>query len=32
VVTSNQAALWGTLRAIGDRRTLPGGGRLFGEA
>ncbi|MCE2950420.1 MAG: maleate cis-trans isomerase [bacterium] len=32
VVTSNQAALWGTLRAIGDRRALPGGGRLFGEA
>jgi maleate isomerase len=32
VVTSNQAALWGTLRAIGDRRALPGGGRLFTQA
>ena len=32
VVTSNQAALWGTLRAIGDRRALPGAGRLFGLA
>jgi maleate isomerase len=29
VVTSNQAALWGTLRAIGDRRAVPGAGRLF---
>jgi maleate cis-trans isomerase len=29
VVTSNQAALWGTLRHIGDKRAVPGGGRLF---
>lgn len=32
VVTSNQAALWGTLRAIGDRRALPGAGRLLATA
>jgi maleate cis-trans isomerase len=32
VVTSNQAAMWGTLRSIGDRRTIAGGGRLFREA
>lgn len=29
VVTSNQAALWGTLRRIGDRRCVAGAGRLF---
>jgi maleate cis-trans isomerase len=32
VITSNQAALWGTLRAIDDRRIVPGAGRLFAEA
>ena len=32
VVTSNQAAMWGALRAIGDRRAVPGAGRLFSEA
>ncbi len=29
VVTSNQAAMWGTLRRIGDKRVVPGAGRLF---
>ncbi len=29
VVTSNQAALWGTLRRIGDKRAVPGAGRLL---
>lgn len=32
VVTSNQAALWGTLRRIGDKRAIAGAGRLFREA
>jgi maleate cis-trans isomerase len=32
VVTSNQAALWGTLRAIGDRREIAGAGCLFEQA
>jgi maleate cis-trans isomerase len=32
VITSNQAGLWGTLRAIGDRRIVHGAGRLFSEA
>lgn len=32
VVTSNQAALWGTLRSIGDKRTVPGAGRLLNGA
>jgi len=32
VVTSNQAAMWGALRAIGDKRAVPGAGRLFKEA
>ena len=32
VVTSNQAAMWGTLRGIGDKRAIPGAGRLFKEA
>ena len=32
VVTSNQAALWGTLRRIGDKRAVPGAGRLFRDA
>jgi maleate isomerase len=32
VVTSNQAAMWGTLRGIGDKRAVPGAGRLFKEA
>lgn len=31
-VTSNQAALWGTLRRIGDRRVVEGAGRLFRDA
>lgn len=29
VVTSNQAAMWGTLRSIGDARYIPQAGRLF---
>jgi len=29
VVTSNQAALWSTLRRVDDRRAVPGAGRLF---
>jgi len=29
VVTSNQASMWGTLRAIGDSREIAGAGRLF---
>jgi maleate isomerase len=32
VVTSNQAALWGTLRCIDNRTVVPGAGRLFREA
>lgn len=32
VVTSNQAAMWGTLRRIGDRTVVPGAGRLFTQA
>ena len=32
VVTSNQAAMWGTLRKIGDKRAVPGAGRLFRDA
>jgi maleate cis-trans isomerase len=32
VVTSNQAAMWGSLRAIGDKRAVPGAGRLFEQA
>jgi len=32
VITSNQAGLWGTLRAIGDRRIVQGAGRLFTQA
>lgn len=31
VVTSNQAALWATLRGIGDRREIAGAGRLWQE-
>ena len=29
VVTSNQASMWGTLRAIGDQREIANAGRLF---
>jgi maleate isomerase len=32
VVTSNQAAMWKTLRRIGDRRAIAGAGRLFETA
>ncbi|MGP1677069.1 MAG: maleate cis-trans isomerase family protein [Burkholderiales bacterium] len=32
VVTSNQAAMWGTLRRIGEQRVVPGAGRLFRDA
>jgi maleate isomerase len=32
VITSNQAAMWGTLRKIADWRTVPGAGRLFHSA
>jgi maleate isomerase len=32
VVTSNMVSLWKMLRTIGDRRHIPGAGRLFREA
>jgi maleate cis-trans isomerase len=32
VVASNQASMWKMLRLMGDRRALPGAGRLFREA
>lgn len=32
VVTSNQAAMWGTLRRIGEQSAVRGGGRLFRKA
>jgi maleate cis-trans isomerase len=32
VVTSNQAALWATLRRIGNRGAVPGAGSLFRQA
>ena len=32
VVTSNASSLWKMLRIIGDRRAVPGAGRLFREA
>lgn len=32
VVTSTSASLWKMLRRLGDRRDVPGGGRLFREA
>ncbi len=32
VVTSNQAAMWGTLRRIDNRTVVPGAGRLFRDA
>jgi maleate cis-trans isomerase len=32
VVASNQASMWKMLRLLGDRRALPGAGRLFREA
>lgn len=32
VVTSNQASMWGMLRLVGDRRAIPGAGRLFTQA
>jgi len=32
VVTSNQGSLWKMLRILGDRRAVPGAGRLFREA
>jgi maleate cis-trans isomerase len=31
-VASNQASMWKMLRLMGDRRVLPGAGRLFREA
>jgi maleate cis-trans isomerase len=31
VVASNQASMWKMLRLLGDRRALPGAGRLFRE-
>ncbi|MGE5794299.1 MAG: maleate cis-trans isomerase [Bacteroidota bacterium] len=31
VVTSNQAAMWGTLRSVGERRAVAGAGRLLRE-
>ena len=31
VVTSNQAAMWGTLRSVGERRAVSGAGRLLRE-
>jgi len=32
IVASNQASMWKMLRLLGDRRALPGAGRLFREA
>jgi maleate cis-trans isomerase len=32
VVASNQASMWKMLRLMGDRRAVPGAGRLFREA
>jgi maleate cis-trans isomerase len=32
VLTSNMSSLWKMLRVLGDRRCLPGAGRLFREA
>jgi maleate isomerase len=32
VVTSNASTMWKMLRVIGDRRAIPGAGRLFREA
>jgi maleate cis-trans isomerase len=32
VITSNASGMWKMLRLIGDRREVPGGGRLFREA
>lgn len=32
VVTSNASTMWKMLRVMGDRRTVPGAGRLFREA
>jgi maleate isomerase len=32
VVTSNSASVWKMLRLLGDRREIPGGGRLLREA
>lgn len=32
VLTSNMCSLWKTLRVLGDRRCLPGAGRLFRDA
>ncbi len=32
VVTSNSASVWKMLRLLGDRRDIPGGGRLLREA
>ncbi len=32
IVASNQASMWKMLRLMGDRRALPGAGRLFREA
>jgi maleate isomerase len=32
VVTSNSASVWKMLRLLGDRRSIPGSGRLLREA
>jgi len=32
VVTSNQGSMWKMLRLVGDRRAVPGAGRLFRDA
>jgi maleate cis-trans isomerase len=32
VLTSNMCSLWKMLRVLGDRRCLPGTGRLFRDA
>lgn len=32
VVTSNSASMWKMLRVVGDKRAVPGAGRLFREA
>jgi len=32
IVASNQASMWKMLRLLGDKRVVPGAGRLFREA
>jgi len=32
IVASNQASMWKMLRLVGDKRAVPGAGRLFHDA